>query len=243
MNNKVLLITGGSSDIGISLIKEVKNNYDYIIAHHTKDNENLSLLKQELKDKLILIKGNFKDEEETRVFIAKIKEEGKIPTAIVHLPAGSFENIKFPKIPWQKFETDFNISFRSLVLILQEFLPTMAKNKNGKIIVMLTSCTKNIPPKYLTSYVTSKYALLGLVKSLSNEYADKDIRINGISPSMIDTKFLDSIPELIREQNAMKSPTGKNLSVTDVIPTIKFLLSDGSDGITGENISITNGNI
>ena len=59
---------------------------------------------------------------------------------------------------------------------------------------MLTSCTTNIPPKYLASYVTSKYALLGLVKALSNEYADKGIRINGISPSMIETKFLENIP-------------------------------------------------
>ena len=119
----------------------------------------------------------------------------------------------------------------------------MAKNKFGKIVVMLTSYTTNIPPKYLASYVTSKYALLGLVKALANEYSDKGIKINGISPSMIETKFLQSIPELIVKQNAMNSPTGSNLSVDDVIPMFKFLLSDESNSITGQNIAITNGNI
>ena len=119
----------------------------------------------------------------------------------------------------------------------------MAKNKYGKVVVMLTSYTTNIPPKYLASYVTSKYALLGLIKALANEYADKGIRINGISPTMMDTKFLQSIPELIVKQNAMNSPTGKNLSVEEVTPMFEFLLSDKSAAITGQNIAITNGNL
>ena len=161
----------------------------------------------------------------------------------MHLPAGKCENMKFSKMTWQKFDEDINIALRSLLLVLNNFLPLMAKNKYGRVVVMLTSYTLNIPPKYLSSYVTTKYALLGLVKALANEYADKGIRINGVSPSMIDTKFLDSIPELIVKQNALNSPTGKNLSVEDVIPTFEFLLSDDAECITGQNIAITNGNI
>ena len=78
---------------------------------------------------------------------------------------------------------------------------------------------------------------------MANEYADKGIRINGVSPSMMDTKFLNSIPDLIVEQNALKSPTGKNLSVQEVVPMFQFLLSDDAQGITGQNMAITNGNI
>ena len=167
----------------------------------------------------------------------------KVPTHIVHLPAGKFENIKFNKITWEKFQTDINIALRSLVIILNGFLPIMSKNKFGRIVVMLTSCTTNIPPKYLSSYVTSKYALLGLVKALSTEYADKGIRINGVSPTMIETTFLQNVPELLVQQNAMNSPTGANLTVEEVLPLIEFLLHDSAGSITGQNIAITNGNI
>ena len=243
MSEKVLLVTGASSDVGVELITQISNEYDYIIAHHIGDNSKLLDLKKNLADKLILLEGNFLDEDDTYKFVEKIKESGKIPTHIVHLPAGRCENMKFSKVTWDKFQSDLNIALRSLVIILNAFLPIMAKNKYGKVVVMLTSYTKNIPPKYLSSYVTSKYSLLGLVKALSNEYADKGIRINGISPSMMETKFLQSIPELIVKQNAMNSPTGKNLSVSDVIPTFKFLLSENADCITGQNIAITNGNI
>ena len=243
MGKKILLITGASSDVGDNLINKVYKEFDYIIAHHIGDNENLLKWKEKLGEKLILIKGNFLDESDTYKFVEDIKNTGKIPTHIVHLPAGKYENIKFSKMNWEKFNTDINIAVRSLVIILNEFLPVMAKNKYGKVVVMLTSCTTNIPPKYVSSYVTSKYALLGLVKALANEYADKGIRINGVSPTMMETKFLQSIPELIVKQNAMNSPTGNNLSVDEVTPMFEFLLSDKSDAITGQNIAITNGNL
>ncbi len=241
--SKVLLITGASSDIGIELINKIHNNYDFIIAHHIGDIEKLIEYKEKLGEKLILVEGNFLNEEDTEKFIDKIIELGHIPTDFVHLPAGKYENIKFNKINWKKFETDINICLRSLVIILTRLLPIMSKNKYGKVVVMLSSCTLNIPPKYVSSYVTSKYALLGLVKALSQEYASKGITINGISPTMIETKFLENIPNLIIEQNAMNSPTGTNLKVSDVIPTFEFLLSDSSNSITGQNIAITNGNI
>ncbi len=243
MNNKVLLMTGASSDIGCKIISEVADEFDYIIAHHIGDDAKLANLKEQLGEKLILLYGNFLDEEGTYKFVEDVKNTGKIPTHIVHLPAGKYENIKFGKITWNKFNTDINIALRSLVIILNNFLPEMAKNKYGKIIVMLSSCTLNIPPKYVSSYVTTKYALLGLVKALSNEYADKGIQINGVSPSMMETKFLKDIPELIIQQNAANSPTGKNLSVDDVVPMFKFLLSEDANCITGQNMAITNGNI
>ena len=183
------------------------------------------------------------DEKSTYEFVEKVKSIEKIPTHIVHLPASKCENIKFSKLTWDKFQQEINISLRSLVVILNYFLPLMAKNNYGKVEIMLTSYTTNIPPKYLASYVTIKYALLGLIKALSSEYSNKGIRINGVSPSMIETKFLENIPELVVKQNALNSVTGKNLTLEEVIPTFEFLLSDKSDCITGQNIAITNGNI
>ena len=87
----------------------------------------------------------------------------------------------------------------------------------------------------------TKYALLGLMKSLSVEYADKGIMVNGVSPDMIETKFLKDIPDLVIRQNAERSPLKRNLTIEDVVPTFDFLLSDAADTITGQNIGITGG--
>ena len=233
--SKVLLITGASSDIGIELLKNVQKNYDYIIAHHNGDEGKLLEWKEKLKDKLILIEGDFLNEDATYQFVDTIIEKKIIPNHIVHLPA---------KTDWKKFERDINISVWSLIIILNKLLPIMIKeNTNNKIVLMLSSCTLNIPPKYISSYVTSKYALMGLMKALAQEYAGKGVTINGISPTMIETKFLNDIPDLLVQQNAMNSPTKENLKVQDVVPTISFLLSNNANSITGQNIAITNGNI
>ena len=71
---------------------------------------------------------------------------------------------------------------------------------------MLSSVTINLPPKALVHYTTIKYALLGLVKSLASEYGNKNIQINALSPSMIETKFLENINEKIIEINAHNHP-------------------------------------
>ena len=55
MNEKILLVTGASSDVGFNLIKNINNKFDYIIAHHNSDNKNLNELKEKLGKKSILM--------------------------------------------------------------------------------------------------------------------------------------------------------------------------------------------
>ena len=50
------------------------------------------------------------------------------------------------------------------------------------------------------------------------------------------------MPELVIRQNAANNPMGRNLVVEDVLPTFEYLLSDGADLVTGQNIGVTGGN-
>ena len=106
---------------------------------------------------------------------------------------------------------------------------------------MLSSCVNGIPPKFLSNYVVVKYALLGLMKALSTEYDNKNITVNGISPGMMETKFLSDIYDHVIEENAQKSSFGRNLYIDEVIPAFEYLLSDGASKVTGQNIVITGG--
>jgi 3-oxoacyl-[acyl-carrier protein] reductase len=238
---KILLVLGASSDVGVELIRRVAVNYDVILAHYCYNSDNLEELKNAIGEKMVLLQSDFSNKENVQKFIIEIEEKNFLPTHIVHFTASKCKNFKFPKLKINELENDIQTSLCSLITVLQEFLPKMAKKKKGKIIVMLTAYTKNIPPKYLSQYVTVKYALLGLVNSLAVEYADKGITVNGVSPEMMETKFLSEIPDLIIQQNAAASPLGRNLTVNDVMPTFEFLLSDAANCITGQNIAITGG--
>lgn len=239
--NKILLVTGASSDMGCDLIGRVADGYETVIAHYFHWNENLEKLKEKLGDKLVGMQADFSDEESTRRFAAAVKAQYPVIDHFVHFPARRISHKKFAKTSWQDFENEIQISLRSFVEVAKAVMPAMAKQKYGKVLVMLSSCTQGTAPKYLSAYTSIKYAMLGLVKSLASEYADKKITVNGISPEMTETKFLADVASLIAENNAMTSPIGRNLTLDDVTPMAAFLLTDAADAITGQNFAITGG--
>lgn len=73
--------------------------------------------------------------------------------------------------------------------VLQAVIKPIAKAEQGRIIFIIIICSKAVPPKLLSAYVTGKYALLGADKALTSEYAPKHIQVNMISLSMMKTKL------------------------------------------------------
>ncbi len=238
---KVLLVTGASSDIGCKLISEIAADYEVILAHYFHSRDALDKIKKEIGDKLILFQADFTDLKAVENMVKKINALGHVPDHIVHLPAQKVNAQKFHKTEAEQYIAGFTMSVTSIVLILKHFIPKMSKQKYGKILFMLTSFTLNAPPKYQAPYITAKYALLGLMRDISREYSEKGIMVNGISPEMMETKFLSEMSDIVIQQNAVNNPMGRNLTVEDVVPTFVYLLSDSADAITGQNIGITGG--
>lgn len=239
---RVLLITGASSEFGCELIREIAGNYEVILAHYFHESKTLERLKEDIGDKLVLLQSDFTDLKSVESMVEDIEKKGDIPDHIVHLPAQKVNAKKFHKTELEQYMLGFTTSVTSIALILKRFIPRMSKQKYGKIVFMLTSYTLNTPPKYQAPYITAKYALLGLMRDISNEYADRGIMVNGISPDMMETKFLSDMPDLIVQQNAANNPMRRNLTVKDVVPTVCYLLSKSADTVTGQNIGITGGN-
>ena len=242
MADKILLILGASSECGVAIIKQIHASYKFIYAHYAHNVEPLLPIKEELKEKLILIQDDFMADSAGGAILEAIESEFGYPDHVIHLPAVPYKNVKFIKSDWSEFEAGIQTSLRSSVVILQKVIAKLLKEKReGKIIFMLSAYTDNVPPKFSSVYVTVKYALLGLMKALSAEYADKGIMVNGISPSMMETKFLKEVPELLVQQAAMNSPFGRNLLVDEIVPMFEFLLSEKGNRITGQNIVISGG--
>jgi 3-oxoacyl-[acyl-carrier protein] reductase len=226
---KIYLIAGASSDIGTAFVKALaakEPSSRFCCQYRTKldlELPNITPIQADLSDK----KG----------VLSLIQQIHETPTHIVYLPAGRFQHTRLRDIKREAIENSLEIGLYSLLEIFKAFLPKMAKNKYGRVAVMLSKYVKNLPPKFLTDYVVSKYAMLGLVRSAAVEYEGKGIFINAVSPDMTQTKFLSAVDERIIENAANTSRFGRLLTPEEVAAGIEYLLSDAAV-MSGENLSI-----
>ncbi len=238
-----ILVVGASSDIGCEVIRGLDDGESIFLAHYNRGDEKIRQLQSEIRSKIVPLQADLSEEAGVMSLISAIREHCTFPDKIVHLAAPRVSYTRFKDIVWTLFQTELDVELRSIVLILNAFLPDMAKNRTGKIVFVLSSYCFGVPPKALSHYTTAKYALLGLMKSLASEYADKFITFNAVSPSMADTAFLEHVPEKIRELTAAAHPLKRIATKRDIAPAIVFLLSDQAGYVNGINIPVTGGGI
>ena len=238
---KTLLVLGGSSDMGMRLIFDTEKIYSKIIVQYRTESKELLYLKNRIGEKIELIKCDFFNSDEIESMMNYIIDKEFFPDHIVHFAATKLENQRFHKLDWSIFQKEIDVSLKSVVIVLNKFIPIMRKQKYGKIVIMLSQVVNNMPYPNISNYVVAKYALLGLVKSLAVEYAKDGITVNAISPSMVNTKFISEQPDILIRNHSEKSLIGRILECDDVVPSIRFLLSDEADCINGQNVSINCG--
>jgi 3-oxoacyl-[acyl-carrier protein] reductase len=241
MSKEIVLIIGASSSIGCELIRQIANENTVFLAHYNSNKDKLVSLQSTVKSEIVLLQCDLSGEKEVDLFVKSVESAYGHPHKIVFLAAPGFALTRFKDLVWDDFKSQVDMQLYSAYKILNCFLPKMAKAKYGKIVFMLSSYTIGHPPIAMAHYVTAKYALLGLMKSLAIEFAGKQICINAVSPSMIETEFLSQIPDLIVKYTADRHPLKRNGLPIDVAPIINFLLSKEADFVTGINIPITGG--
>ena len=240
----VILVTGASSELGRELLSRLANADAIVYAHHARGAEALTSHIASLSGPATFmpIRADFRVPADIQSMIGSIRAEHGRPNKIVHLSAVPLTLQRFAKLDWNEVETDWNVSVRSIAQIAGAFLPDLAKAGRGaRLVFALSSVTLGVPPKGMAAYTTVKYALLGLMRALAAEYAEAGIRVNAVSPYTMETAFLARVPHKYAEVAASQNPARRNATPKDVVPAIEFLLSDGSDFITGMNVPVTAG--
>ena len=94
---------------------------------------------------------------------------------------------------------------------------------------------------YGMATASAKYALLGLIRAAASEYAGRGITINGLSPNMMETKFLANLDERSIEMNREASAMKRNISLDEVCAALEYLLSAQAGYVNGINMNLSGG--
>lgn len=136
----------------------------------------------------------------------------------------------------------FNINFISFIKILKKLLKKIIKAKKKCKIIIITSLYSRFGRSQRALYSISKHALLGLTRNLAVELGPKGITVNAISPGYVDTKMTRKNLTL-KQINFLKSntPLKKIILPKDIALTVKTLLDNETNSITGQEIIIDGG--
>ena len=245
MEDERILITGASSDIGVALIKSLlsKSPSTIVLAHSFSGGSRITdLQKLYGADRILSLVADLADPVAVSNLAYQLLADG-VPNSFVHLPALRLVLERFGKFNWDRFQQDLALQVQSAVILLKTLLPQMTKLPRARVIFVLSSVVHGVAPKYMSMYTTVKYAQLGLMRALAAEYVSTSVRINSISPSMVETQFLQDLAELAVQMSASSNPFGRNAVPQDLIGALELLLSAASDYIHGIDIPIAAGTV
>jgi 3-oxoacyl-[acyl-carrier protein] reductase len=132
------------------------------------------------------------------------------------------------------------LNLKSVFLVTKAIVPMMTEG--GAIVNLSSLAARDGGGGGATAYSAAKGGVLTLTRGLSKELAPKRIRVNCVSPGMIDTTFHDTFtaPE-VRKTVASRTSIGREGTSQDVANSVLFLATDASAYITGESIEINGG--
>ncbi len=152
--------------------------------------------------------------------------------------AGVMQHAPFLEIKEEDFDRTMAINLKGAMLTVQAVLPHLRSAGKGSI-VMFASMLARSGGANAADYIASKGGILGLSRTLAMEIADAGIRVNTISPTVIDTPMPQAVySRQTLEARGRDSPMGRLATVDDVAAAALFLLSDDASFMTGQDIRI-----
>ena len=239
MNNKIALVTGGTSGIGKEIVKELLDKGCMVITCYHSNEEALEETKKEINNEnLLIVKCDVSNEDDVINMFNIVKERyGELDYLVNN--AGTFIDNFIKDFNTDDFKKVLDVNLIGKFMCTKYAYPLM--NEGGSI-VNISSHLGIIPCEESPAYCAAAAAIINLTKATALEYADKKIRANSICPAFTLTPL--SIrgwkPEEI-EEKLKETPLGRLATPEDTAKLCLFLLSDDSSFITGENISINGG--
>lgn len=241
-----VLVTGGSRGIGLECAKQFLQDGDEVTIWALRP-EGLRVAKKALEDlgpHLEVQALDIGDKDQVTQALRDSLDGDRLFDVVVN-NAGWTETHPFLTETSSYWERVLATNLWGPIHICHGVLPYMVSQQNG-VVINVVSDAARVGMAGEAVYSAAKGGLISLTKSLAQEMARHQVRINAISPGPVDTQMLDdnaATPEAQRliEKMVKKVPLRRVGQPLDIAAAVLFLASDGARYITGQTLSISGG--
>jgi 3-hydroxybutyrate dehydrogenase len=255
MKDKVIVITGSTSGIGLGIAKRFAQEKAIIVINGLSDEDNLNKVTNALADigaKEVLYSGAdlSKFEEIETMFREILAKFNKIDVLINN--AGIQFVSPIEEFPREKWESIIQLNLVAAFHTIKNVVPIMKKNNWGRII-NIASTHGLVASPFKSAYVAAKHGLLGLTKTVALELAQHGITANAICPGYVKTPLvLNQVADTAKargmsEEDVIKNiilgaqATKKFVEIEEIAELALYLSSNYASSITGSAITIDGG--
>jgi 3-hydroxybutyrate dehydrogenase len=243
------LVTGGGRGIGAAIAAALTRGG----AHVTILGRGEAQLAARVRagEAAAYVKADVADRPGFEAIMAGIAAE-KVVDILVN-NAGAATSAPFLKTSNADFQRMLDVNLLGPVIAARAVLPGMIARKFGRIVnIASTAALKGYP--YVSAYVASKHALLGLTRALALETAKTGVTVNAVCPGFTDTDMVAASVEIIvaktgrtaetaRAELARINPMGRLIAPEEVAYAVCSLARPESAAITGTAIAVAGGEI
>ncbi|XP_020284271.1 dehydrogenase/reductase SDR family member 4 [Pseudomyrmex gracilis] len=244
LQGKVAIVTASTDGIGFSIARRLAQEGAKVMISSRKEN-NVKKAVEELQSEGLQVAGTVchvgKAEDRKNLIEQTKLSFGGLDILVSNAAANPAIGAVLDSAEevWDKI---FDINVKATFLLMKESLPLLKTSKSSSIII-ISSIAGYQPFNLLGIYSISKTALMGLIKATAEDLAKEGIRVNGIAPGVIKTKFSAPLHKSKEAQElSLALIPMKRFGTTDEIGSVAaFLASDDASYITGEIIVASGG--
>jgi NAD(P)-dependent dehydrogenase (short-subunit alcohol dehydrogenase family) len=236
-----ILLTGATSGIGLETLKSLLDDKNKVFAI-ARDFSKISNLLELHSDSIVPITFDLKETENIEKIFNEINLVDEKLDALIHC-AGIEETIPLTLYSPAKIKNIYEINVFAGIELLRHFTKKKYSN-DGASAVFVSSVMGVLGQPGKIGYCSTKAAVLGMVKASALEFAKRKIRVNAVLPGVVNTPMTQNLFTQISAENVEEIKAMHPLGigeVSDVVPTIEFLISAKSRWITGLNFIIDGG--
>ncbi len=239
---KVALITGSSRGIGrAEAIKLAGDGYAVCINYIEREDKAEELVESLVSQgfEAMCYKADVAKADEVKAMVKAVEERLGYVTLLVN-NAGIAKQCLFQDMTEEYWHRMFDVNLNGAFNTIQAVLPNMLHEHAG-CIINTSSIWGQHGASCEVAYSSTKHALIGLTRSLAQELAPTNIRVNCVAPGVINTDMVQVLGKETLDMLAEDTPVGRLGKPEDIAAVVSFLASDAASFITGQVITSDGG--